>query len=117
MRALYVLAISLAIGAAVAGNGVPTSVTYVPHDKVSATMAKGGSIVDDKGLRILAQRRSAGEAEVHDKTNHVFIIVEGEATFITGGTLVGGRQTAPDQHRAPSVMGGETHHLTKGDVI
>jgi mannose-6-phosphate isomerase-like protein (cupin superfamily) len=117
MRALYALAISLVVGVALAGNGVPTSVTYIPHDKVSATMAKGGSILDDKGLRILAQRRSAGEAEVHDKTNHVFIIVEGEATFVTGGTLVGGRQTAPDQHRAPSVMGGETHHLTKGDVI
>jgi len=95
----------------------PTVVTYVPHDKVSATMAKGGAIIEDQGLRVLAQRRGAGEAEVHAKTNHVFIIVDGEATFVTGGTLVGAKETAPDQLRAPSVQGGQTHHLTKGDVI
>ena len=97
--------------------GVPTVVTYVPHDKVSATMAKGGSIINDKGLIVLAQRRTAGEVEMHEKTNHVFIIVEGEATFVTGGTPVDARQTAPDQRRAASVQGGQTYHLTKGDVI
>ena len=97
--------------------GVPTVVTYVPHDKVSATMAKGGSIINDQGLIVLAQRRGTGEVEVHEKTNHVFIIVEGEATFVTGGTLVGARETGPDQRRASSVQGGQTHNLTKGDVI
>jgi mannose-6-phosphate isomerase-like protein (cupin superfamily) len=97
--------------------GVPTAVTYVSHDKVAATMAKGGAIIEDKGLRVLAQRRGAGEAEVHETTNHVFIIVEGEATFVTGGTLVGAKQTAPGQIRASGVQGGQTHKLTKGDVI
>ena len=98
-------------------DGVPTAVTYIPHDKVSATMAKGGSILNDHGLILLAQRRGAGEVEVHDKTNHVFIIVEGEATFVVGGMLVDARQTAPDQRRAPSVQGGQAYQLTKGDVI
>ena len=80
-------------------------------------MVKGGSIIDDRGLVVLANRRGAGEAEVHEKTNHLFIIVEGEAVFVTGGTLVGARDTAPGQRRAASVQGGETHRLTKGDVI
>lgn len=111
ITALFVASIVLA------ADGVPTVVTYVPHDKVNATMAKGGQIVGDKGLIVLAQRRGAGEVEVHEKTNHVFIIVEGEATFVTGGTLVGAKTTAPGQIRAASVEGGETHHLTKGDVI
>jgi mannose-6-phosphate isomerase-like protein (cupin superfamily) len=97
--------------------GVPTVVTYVPHDKVSSTMAKGGPIINDKGLIVLAQRRTAGEVEMHEKTNHVFIIVEGEATFVTGGTPVDARETAPNQRRAASVQGGQTYHLTKGDVI
>jgi mannose-6-phosphate isomerase-like protein (cupin superfamily) len=107
----------LTLAVVVTADGVPTVVTYVPHDKVSATMVKGGSIVNDHGLIILAQRRGAGEVEVHEKTNHVFIIVEGEAVLVTGGTLVGARDTAPGQRRAASVQGGETHHLTKGDVI
>lgn len=115
---LALISVCLIAAALLAAAGAPTVVTYVHHDKVSATMAKGGAIIEDKGgLRVLAQRRGAGEVEVHDKTNHVFIIVEGEATFVTGGTLVGAKQTAPDQIRASSVQGGQTHHLTKGDVI
>ena len=117
MKFLPTLGMFLTIAVVMTADGVPTTVTYIPHDKVSAVMAKGGSIINDHGLVVLAQRRGAGEVEVHEKTNHVFIIVEGEATFVTGGTLVGARDTAPNQRRAPSVEGGETHHLTKGDVI
>jgi mannose-6-phosphate isomerase-like protein (cupin superfamily) len=117
MKRLIALPITLAAVVLLKADGVPTVVTYVPHDKVTSTMAKGGPIVNDKGLVILANRRGAGEVEVHAKTNHVFIIVEGEATFVTGGTLVNPRQTAPDQTRAASVTGGEAHHLSKGDVI
>jgi mannose-6-phosphate isomerase-like protein (cupin superfamily) len=117
MKSLKALAMVFALAVMVRADGVPTVVTYVPHDKVTATMAKGGPIINDHGLIVLAQRRGAGEVEVHEKTNHVFIIVEGEATFVTGGTLVGGRETAPGQRRAPDVQGGEVHHLTKGDVI
>ena len=117
MKKLLALAVAVASVVVMKADGVPTVVTYVPHDKVTSTMVKGGQIVNDHGLIVLAQRRTAGEVEVHAKTNHVFIIVEGEATLVTGGTLVSPRQTAPDQTRAPSVNGGEVHHLTKGDLI
>ena len=114
---LGIATLLLMVAVWVTAAGVPTAVTYVPHDKVAATMAKGGAIIEDQGLRVLAQRRGTGEAEVHQKTNHVFIIVEGEATFVTGGSLVNSKQTAPDQLRDSSIQGGETRHLTKGDVI
>ena len=117
MKSLKIVALTFALAVVVRADGVPTVVTYVPHDKVTSTMAKGGQIVNDHGLIVIAQRRGAGEVEVHEKTNHVFIIVEGEATFVTGGTLVGAKDTAPGQKRAPNVEGGEVHHLTKGDVI
>jgi glc operon protein GlcG len=117
MKLFAALTALLMIGAFLAAAGVPAKVTYIPHDKVSATMAKGGAIIEDPGLRVLAQRRGAGEVEVHETTNHVFIIVEGEATLVTGGKLVGAKQTAPGQIRAPNVEGGQTYHLTKGDVI
>jgi mannose-6-phosphate isomerase-like protein (cupin superfamily) len=117
MKGVPIVAMLFTTALLMAADGVPTTVTYVPHDKVSATMVKGGEIINDHGLIVLAQRRGAGEVEVHEKTNHVFIVVEGEATFVTGGTLVGARETAPGQRRAKSVQGGEIHHLTKGDVI
>src|SRR5215813_11112030 len=117
MKFICLSALLTSMAVVVAADGVPTIVTYVPHEKVAATMTKGGQIIGDHGLIVLAQRRGAGEVEVHMKTNHVFIIVEGEATFITGGTLVGAKNTAQDEVRAASVQGGQTHHLTKGDVI
>lgn len=117
MKLVATITMVVALSIGLASQGVPTTVTYVPHDKVNATMAKGGQIIGDKGLIVLAQRRGSGEVEVHEKTNHVFIIVEGEATFVTGGKLVGAKNTAPEQIRAASVEGGQTYHLTKGDVI
>ena len=117
MKFLAALTTVLMLAVYLAATGLPTKVTYVPHDKVTATMTKGGAIIEDGGLRVLAQRRGSGEVEVHDTTNHVFIIVEGEATFITGGTMVGVKQTSPDEKRASRIDGGQTHHLSKGDVI
>src|SRR6266513_1568900 len=44
---------------AVMADGVPTTVTYVPHDKAASTFAKGGQIIGDKGLVVMANRREA----------------------------------------------------------
>jgi mannose-6-phosphate isomerase-like protein (cupin superfamily) len=99
------------------GGGVPAGVHYIGHDKVAEVMAKGGPIINDPGLVVLANRRGAGQVEYHEHTNHIFIMVEGEATFVTGGTMVGAKRTNPDQMVATSIDGGETHHLSKGDVI
>jgi mannose-6-phosphate isomerase-like protein (cupin superfamily) len=116
-RAAWLMAVALTAAAVSRGGGVPAAVHYIPHDKVTEVMSKGGPIVKDPGLVVLAQRREAGEVEYHDRTNHVFIIVEGEATKVVGGTMVNPRRTAPDQMRAPSAEGGTTYHLSKGDVI
>jgi mannose-6-phosphate isomerase-like protein (cupin superfamily) len=117
LATFLILAVFLAAAAAPSGGGVPAAVHYIDHDKVTAVMAKGGPIVSDPGLVVLANRRGAGQVEYHEKTNHIFIMVEGDATFITGGTMVGTKRTSADQMVATSIEGGETHHLTKGDVI
>jgi mannose-6-phosphate isomerase-like protein (cupin superfamily) len=107
----------LTAAAILPGGGVPAAVHYIGHDKVTEVMSKGGSIVSDPGLVVLAQRREAGPVEYHDRTNHVFVMVEGEATLVVGGTMVDSKRTASDQMRAPSLEGGTTYHLSKGDVI
>jgi mannose-6-phosphate isomerase-like protein (cupin superfamily) len=114
---LLMAAVLLAAAAVSLGGGVPTAVHYIGHDKVTEVMSKGGPIVNDPGLVVLAQRREAGEVEYHDHTNHVFVMVDGEATLVVGGTMVDPKRTAPAQMRAPSLQGGTTYHLSKGDVI
>ena len=117
-RAVFLTMAVLLIEAAVSlGSGVPAAIHYIGHDKVTEVMSKGGPIVSDPGLVVLAQRREAGPVEYHDHTNHVFVMVEGEATLVVGGTMVDAKRTAPDQMRAPSVNGGTIYHLSKGDVI
>ena len=54
---LLIAAIFLAGGVASPGSGVPAAVHYIGHAKVSSVMAKGGPIVSDPGLIVLAQRR------------------------------------------------------------
>jgi mannose-6-phosphate isomerase-like protein (cupin superfamily) len=114
---LLTTAVLLTVAAVLLGGGVPAAVHYIGHDKVTQVMSKGGPIVSDPGLIVLAQRREAGSAEYHDVNNHVFIFVEGEATLVVGGTMVDPKRTAPNQMRAPSVAGGTTYHVSKGDVI
>jgi mannose-6-phosphate isomerase-like protein (cupin superfamily) len=99
------------------GGGVPSAVHYISSATVTSTMVKGGPIVRDLGFNILVSRKVADEPEIHEHTNHVFIIVEGEATFVTGGTLVNAKQESPVLTTGTSIDGGEVHHLSKGDVI
>jgi Cupin len=51
------------------------------------------------------------------KDTDVSYMLEGSTMFVTGGTMVGGKTTAPDEIRGSNVQGGETRTLTKGDVI
>src|ERR1700734_2107080 len=109
---LLTMALLLMEAAVSLGSGVPAAVHYIGHDKVTQVMSKGGPIVSDPGLVVLAQRREAGQVEYHDHTNHVFIMVEGEATLVVGGTMVDAKRTAPDQVRAPSLEAGTIYHLS-----
>jgi mannose-6-phosphate isomerase-like protein (cupin superfamily) len=117
LATLLTTVLLLTAAAAPVGRGVPAAVHYIDHDAVAAMMVKGGPIVSDPGFVILSYRRRAGQVEYHERTNHVFIMVEGEATFVTGGTMVDAKRTAPDEMVATAIEGGEVHHLTKGDVI
>ncbi|MGH8624177.1 MAG: cupin domain-containing protein [Gammaproteobacteria bacterium] len=44
-------------------------------------------------------------------------VLEGSATFVTGGKLIGGKDIASGEIRAANVEGGEDRRIVKGDVI
>jgi quercetin dioxygenase-like cupin family protein len=109
--ALFCIALLLAA----AGS---SAVTYVGHDKVAAALAKGGPLVNASDLLVSGSHREAdGNVELHEKETDVFYVTAGEATFITGGTMVGDKVTKPGQHTATDIKGGQTHHLSQGDVM
>lgn len=104
--------------AAASCAGAANGVTYVGHDKVSESLAKGGNLVTAPDLIVLgAHRAEAGQVEVHDKETDVMYIVDGSATFVTGGKMIGGKSTGPGQMRGKEIQGGQTRQLNKGDVV
>ena len=105
----------LAIVAAVVGlTAQQNKATYVEAAKVAA----GGMLATATDYNVQTLRRTAaGEVEVHAKETDIFYILDGEATFVTGGTMVGGKETQPNQLRGTSIDGGETYRLKKGDSI
>ena len=44
-------------------------------------------------------------------------MLEGSATLVTGGGPVDAKTTAPDEVRAPSIEGGTSRAVAKGDVV
>jgi quercetin dioxygenase-like cupin family protein len=108
----------LAMAVSMTGADAPSPVTYMEHDKAAVILEKGGAIAHGDDYTVSGARRAmAGQVEVHEKETDIFYVTDGEATFVTGGTMIGGKLTKPGQWLGTEIQGGETHHLTKGDVV
>jgi mannose-6-phosphate isomerase-like protein (cupin superfamily) len=117
MRYLIAIPALLAIVTAVAAAQKP-AVVYVPADKVAAAIKDGTRIAAGSDYLALGARRTGpGQVEVHEKETDTFYVIDGDATFITGGKMIGGKISRPNQWLGASIEGGETHHLRKGDFI
>jgi quercetin dioxygenase-like cupin family protein len=97
-----------------AGSGV----IHLDHEKVAAVFAQGGTLLATNNFKVMALRRDQpGEVEVHARDTDIVYVLEGSATFVTGGTAIGPRATGPDETRAKTIEGGDERHLSKGDVL
>ena len=116
---LWLVVASLFTVVVVAGAQRDSSgVVHVDPDKVAAAIAKGGPLVTRPDLLVSgSHREKGGEVEVHDKETDVLYIIDGDATFVYGGKMVGGKVTRPGQWLGSDISGGETHHIVKGDVF
>ena len=104
------------VGLAVASGG--SKVTYFPAEQVSAAFDKGAVLLNNGRYQIHASRREEpGQVEVHVKDTDIIYMLSGTTTFVTGGSMIGGKTIAPDEIRGSNVDGGETRTLTKGDVM
>ena len=118
MKFLLAIAIGLTIGVLLTSAVEIHSVSYIDHDQVGLKLSKGGTMVSTPTYIVLGSHRDKqGQVEVHDKETDVFYVTDGQATFLTGGTMIGGKQTSPNQSLGTDMQGGESHSLSKGDVI
>lgn len=67
---------------------------------------------------MLVARSKTGPAEMHARWADVMFVVDGEATEVTGGTMVEGKlDVATGETRGTRVDGGTRTRISKGDVI
>ena len=93
-------------------------ITYLPAKQVQQAYAKGMNLVKAANYKVDASHRDApGVVEVHTKDTDIIYMLEGTATFVTGGKLVDGKVIEPEEIRGRDTLGGETREITKGDVI
>jgi mannose-6-phosphate isomerase-like protein (cupin superfamily) len=87
------------------------------HDAVNGCKAAASFANTTEYIVSCSNRTGPGVVEVHLKETDVLYIVDGAATFVTGGKVQGLKADNPLQPRGTGIDGGETHHLVKGDVV
>ncbi len=120
MTHLFALVLLLAAGDRANRNGDSMDpVKHIPAKDVQAALNKPAApFVQGEKYSVLAIRRtSAGQSEVHEKDTDIFYVMDGSATFTTGGSVVEGKSTAPGEIRGSGIRGGQSRRIVKGDVL
>lgn len=99
-----------------------SGVTYFDAAQVNASFAKGVAVLfagtEDGDYKIMtASRTTPGMAELHGLYTDVIYVIQGTATVVTGGKVVDGKTTEPNEIRGTGIQNGESRKLAKGDVI
>jgi mannose-6-phosphate isomerase-like protein (cupin superfamily) len=66
---------------------------------------------------LFAFRNADGQAELHEHESDLYLVVDGEATLVTGGEMLNRTQKAPGEFIGSGISHGESHVLRKGDVV
>lgn len=96
-------------------------VTFFDSKMVTDAFAKGAVLAGgENGENYMvhaSHRDKAGQSEVHELDTDIIYVLEGTATFVTGGKSVDPKMVAANEFRGVGVEGGETRQLKKGDVV
>ncbi len=95
-------------------------VLFFDKTQVSASFSKGAVLLDGSNRNYMvhtSRRNQPGLAEIHTLDTDIIYVMEGTATFVTGGTVVAAKELAPNEIRGARIDGGEMRQLSKGDVI
>jgi mannose-6-phosphate isomerase-like protein (cupin superfamily) len=88
-------------------------------DKARAGSGSAGvTLAQYKGhYTMLTARTASGGAELHGKFADFLIVIDGEGTEMTGGTMVDPKPGANGEVRGKTLEGATPHVLHKGDLI
>jgi|SRR5271165_2290956 len=131
LNRVFVLLPVVALGLHAADENSSLPAVYKSAAELMATLAKSSETRSDQAsspisnqdhYRInIVKRTSPGVAMAHAsgpaKGTEVHYIIDGAATVVTGGTLIRPPAGAAKGAPAGRIEGGETRHVSKGDVL
>jgi mannose-6-phosphate isomerase-like protein (cupin superfamily) len=106
-------------------GGTGTDVTYLDHDKVAAALNSKGEIFSAPKLRLSGGYRTGPDQpanygaspEVHPTSIDIFYCIEGSATVVTGGKVVGMKESGNNRMAGAKIEQGRADDMTKGDWL
>ena len=106
-------------------GGTGTDITYVDHDRVAAALNSKGEIFSAPKLRLSGGYRTGPDQpanyganpEVHPTSIDIFYCIDGAVTVVTGGKVVGMKDSGDHRMAGAKVEQGRADHMTKGDWL
>ena len=96
------------------------AVLFFDAKQVSTSFSTGAALLggSDRNYMVHTSRRDKpGLAEIHALDTDIIYVMQGSATFVTGGTAVEAKEIAPNEIRGSRIEGGVTRQLSMGEVI
>jgi len=88
-------------------------------EQASKVSGSGGAKLGDYGSHsiVLSARTSSGGAEIHAHYDDIFLVTEGTATLVTGGTVINAKTDANGETKGTKVQDGKVQAIGVGDVV
>ena len=87
-------------------------------EKARPSGSSGAALGDYKSHAIkLSVRTASGGAEIHAHYDDIFVVTDGSATLITGGTVVDTKTGADGESKGTRIQDGKSHTITKSDIV
>ncbi|HUY14337.1 MAG TPA: hypothetical protein VMX16_12015 [Terriglobia bacterium] len=99
-----------------------SSVIYISSERLEAALRNGKDLAEwgsgpQKYYVGILRHDKRGVAEVHLRMRHIWYVLQGSETLVTGGTVVNPKTIAPYQIRGTAIVGGKAQRLGKGDLV
>jgi len=128
VKLIAILAAAVLAAPCLAQTGSSSAEVFSGKDVAAqlATLAKaakgpgssGATLGDYKSHAIkLSVRTASGGAEIHAHYDDIFVITEGSATLITGGTVANAQTGSDGETKGVSIQNGKSQIITKSDIV
>jgi mannose-6-phosphate isomerase-like protein (cupin superfamily) len=71
----------------------------------------------DDHASIMVRRTESSAPELHEEFDDLYIVEQGAAVLVYGGSYEGGENTQPGEWRGGTISGGQRQALAPGDVV